>query len=241
MIISLTDDQLNHRLSLVSNEVAPRLGYLLKHAQERFSELTAARFAPPRAQPSFTDRAQVLFDATLVIDPMGTLRVFLLPDTAHFDPTFAGVRTELDRQMDAFGPASGPSRTSAGDVLPGNQVVALAAAMRRSLVSGTGEELAVRLAIAPGYHIMSDRPPDPFSIPTQVRASAAGLTFGAPVYPPARTVGPLSVFDGTPEIVLPLRRTNGQFCGPIAVDVRYQACTESRCLAPVRKRLEVSP
>ena len=46
MIISLTDDQLNHRLSLVSNEVAPWLGYLLKHAQERFSELTAARFAP---------------------------------------------------------------------------------------------------------------------------------------------------------------------------------------------------
>ncbi len=184
----------------------------------------------------------MLFDATLVVDPAGTLRVFLLPDTAHFDPTFAGVRAELDRLMGApAAPASGPSPTAGGDLLPADQVVALAAAVRTSEVGGAGEDLAVRLAIAPGYHIMSDHPPDPFSIPTQVRASAEGLTFGAPAYPPARTVGALSVFDGTPEVVLPLARTSGPFSGPIAVDVRYQACTESRCLAPVRKRLEVSP
>jgi DNA-binding MarR family transcriptional regulator len=44
MIISLTDDQPNHRLSTVSND--RRLGYLLKHAQQQFSELTATRFAP---------------------------------------------------------------------------------------------------------------------------------------------------------------------------------------------------
>jgi DNA-binding MarR family transcriptional regulator len=46
VIISMTDDQLNHKLGLVSNDVAPRLGYLLKHAQQRFSELTATRFGP---------------------------------------------------------------------------------------------------------------------------------------------------------------------------------------------------
>jgi peroxiredoxin len=202
----------------------------------------AARFAPPRAQLAFTDRAQVLFDATLVVDPAGTLRVFLLPDTAHFDPTFAGVRAELDRLMGASGaPVSAPSRTFGGNLLPGDQVVALAAAVRTSQASGAGEELAVRLTIAPGYHVMSDHPSDPFSIPTQVRAYAEGLTFGAPAYPAAGTVGALTVFDGTPEVVLPLRRTSGLPSGPIAVDVRYQACTESRCLAPVRKRLEVSP
>ena len=44
MIISITDDQPNHRLSTVSND--RRLGYLLKHAQQQFSELTATRFAP---------------------------------------------------------------------------------------------------------------------------------------------------------------------------------------------------
>ena len=70
----------------------------------------AARFAPPRAQPSFTDRAQVLFDATLVVDPAGILRVFLLPDTAHFDPSFGGVRAELDRQLQgSSGVAPAPS------------------------------------------------------------------------------------------------------------------------------------
>jgi DNA-binding MarR family transcriptional regulator len=50
MIISTTDDQLTHSLSDVSNDqaavTARRLGYLLKHAQQRFFELTAARFAP---------------------------------------------------------------------------------------------------------------------------------------------------------------------------------------------------
>jgi peroxiredoxin len=205
----------------------------------------AARFAPPRAQPSFTDRAQVLFDATLVVDPAGVIRLFLLPDTAHFDPSFGGVRAELDRQIDPSAAvataAPGPSR---GDLLPADQVVALAAAVRTSqrtseVGGGAGEELVVRLAIASGYHIMSDHPPDPFSIPTQVSASAQGVEFGAPAYPVARSVGSLSVFDGTPEVVLPLRRTGGPTAGPIAVDVRYQACTESQCLAPVRKRLEV--
>jgi DNA-binding MarR family transcriptional regulator len=44
MIISLADDQPNHRLSIVSND--RRLGYLLKHAQQQFSELTATGFAP---------------------------------------------------------------------------------------------------------------------------------------------------------------------------------------------------
>jgi DNA-binding MarR family transcriptional regulator len=50
VIISLTDDQLTRSLVVVSNDqsdvIAERLGYLLKHAQQRFSELTATRFAP---------------------------------------------------------------------------------------------------------------------------------------------------------------------------------------------------
>jgi len=57
----------------------------------------AARFAPPHAQPAFDDRAQAVLDATLIIDPRGKIRLFLLPDTAHFDPTFKAVRAELGR------------------------------------------------------------------------------------------------------------------------------------------------
>jgi peroxiredoxin len=199
----------------------------------------AARFAPPLAQPSFTDRAQVLFDSTLLIDPAGILRVFLLPDTAHFDPSFGGIRAELDRQLQESPAALGPSsRASSKDLLPPDQVVTLSARVT-TLPADLMEVLVVRLAIAPGYHIMSDRPPDPFSIPTQVRATGEGLEFGAPLYPAARAIGSLSVFDGTPEVRLPLRRVGGPSAGPIAVDVRYQACTDSQCLSPVRKRIDV--
>jgi peroxiredoxin len=201
----------------------------------------AARFAPLRAQPSFTDRAQVLFDAPLVIETTGTIRVFLLPDTAHFDPTFRGVRAELDRQQPSpVGAAVSPARP-VRHVLPPDQVVDLSASVRMPEGSDPGTQLVVRLAIAPGYHIMSDRPPDPFSIPTRVAASAEGFAFGAAAYPAARSLGSLSVFDGVPEVVLPFRRVGDKgAAGPIAVEVRYQACTETQCLAPVRKRLELA-
>ena len=202
----------------------------------------ATKFAPPRAQPSFTERAQVLFDATLVIDPAGILRVFLLPDTAHFDPSFGGIRAELDRQLQgSSGVATTPSGRASSDLLPPDQVVTLSAAVTDLPGADPAEVLVVRLAIAEGYHIMSDHPPDPFSIPTQVRAAGEGLVFGSAAYPAARAIGSLSVFDGVPEVRLPLRRADGPPGGPIAVEVRYQACTESRCLVPVRKRIEVPP
>ena len=44
--------------------------------------MSAAALSVSRLEAAY-GRAQVLFDATLVIDPMGTLRVFLLPDTAQ--------------------------------------------------------------------------------------------------------------------------------------------------------------
>lgn len=57
----------------------------------------ARTFAPPHAQPAFDDRAQAVLDATLIIDPRGNIQLFLLPDTAHFDPTFRALQTELTR------------------------------------------------------------------------------------------------------------------------------------------------
>jgi peroxiredoxin len=59
----------------------------------------ARRFAPPHAQPSFEDRAQVMLAGTLLIDPNGVIRLFALPDSKHFDPTFAAERAELDRML----------------------------------------------------------------------------------------------------------------------------------------------
>jgi peroxiredoxin len=197
----------------------------------------ARRLSPPRAQLSFTDRAQVLFDSTLVVDPAGTLRLFLLPDTAHFDPTFRGVRGELDR----WAPAAAAPRE--GDVLAPDKVVSVDGD------TSSGDALEVRLQIAPGYHIMSDRPSDEFSIPTRVRATVdgTGCELGAPAFPsPALLdVGgkPLSTFAGAVQVRLPLRcqAPAPNAAKPIAVEVRYQACTASRCLPPVTKKLEVAP
>jgi peroxiredoxin Q/BCP len=56
----------------------------------------AARYAPPRMQPSFQDRSEVVLDSSLLIDRKGTIRLFVMPDSAHFDPTFKAVRASLD-------------------------------------------------------------------------------------------------------------------------------------------------
>lgn len=182
---------------------------------------TAKRYAPPRAQPAFQDRAQVAFDSTLIIDPAGQIRLFLLPDTAHFDPAFGGVRAELDRMV-------GDSSLAPEDVV-------------RIHAHDSNGAIDVQLEIAPGYHIMSDRPTDPWSIPTFVRASpVSGLTFGETRYPQGLDyrVGDktLSTFSGSLTASI---RFSGE-PAPTGVVVRYQACTRSRCLAPVTRDAPVT-
>lgn len=182
----------------------------------------AARFAPPRAQPSFEDRAQAVLDATLILDPQGKIQLFLLPDSAHFDPTFAGVRRELDR-------------------LVPEPVVTVTAEMRAS-------DVAVTLRIAPGYHVMSNRPSEPTYVPTAVALTDGGYAarFGEPRYPAPSSVRlvdhDIATFDGTVVIVVPMqtRATGaGSPDAPIKGSVRYQACTETRCLFPTTRAFSV--
>jgi peroxiredoxin len=186
----------------------------------------AARFAPPRAQPSFEDRAQAVLDGTLVIDPSGTIRVFLLPDSAHFDPTFAGVRAELER-------------------LVPRPVVAVGAP-RVSVVTGGRGRLDVRLDVAPGYHVMSDRPSDPTYIATRIVVDGdAGVTVGAPEYPPPAPFQladrSIATFAGAVDVRIPVEIGTDAAAGPrrLRGSVRYQACTATRCLFPVTRTFEV--
>jgi hypothetical protein len=184
------------------------------------------------------DRAQVLFDATLVVDPAGVIRLFLLPDSAHFDPTFGGVRRELDRMLGA-GPAPLPARVHAEEVplLAPGDVVTLAAGAR-------GQDAVVHFAVAPGYHIMSDRPTDPFQIPTHVHAEGPeGAAMGVANFPAATAIAfdgggggeVLSTFEGSFDVVV----RGG--ASARSVVVRYQACTSSRCLPPFTRRIGVDP
>jgi peroxiredoxin len=186
----------------------------------------AARFAPPRAQPSFDDRAQAVLDATLVVDPAGVIRLFLLPDSAHFDPTFAAVRAEVERMVPP-------------------PVVAVGAAPC-AVAAGQHAEVAVRLDVAPGYHVMSDRPSAPTYVATRVAVDGgAGVGMGAARFPAPGSFAfadrAIATFAGEVEVKVPVevaadaepgvRRLRGR--------VRYQACTETRCLFPVSREFEV--
>jgi peroxiredoxin len=183
---------------------------------------TALRYVPPRAQPSFTDRAQVMFDTTLIVDPEGFLRLFLLPDSAHFDPTFAGVRGELDRLL---GVKDTPLRVSTVAPPP--------------MTPGSDAELVVHVDIAPGYHVMSDHPTRPSYIATDVRIDAPdGVTIGLRRYPAPVdfSLGERSIptFEGKIDVTVPLHAEAAAAPGERVVrgSLRYQACTRGLCLLP---------
>jgi peroxiredoxin len=137
--------------------------YAEKHVPQNVSAVRdvdgkiALAYAPPRAQLSFADRSQVVLDSTLVIDPEGVIRLFLLPDSAHFDPTFKAVKRELDRFV-------------AEDVV------------RVSLASAEGCGVVAKLDIAPGYHVQSHTPSEPQFIPTRATVTADDVEMGEPRY-----------------------------------------------------------
>jgi peroxiredoxin len=189
---------------------------------------TAARFAPPGAQPSFEDRAQAVLDATLIVDPEGVIRLFLLPDSAHFDPTFGAVRREIE------GLAAPP--------------ILAVEATPTAASAGEHVDLHVGLLVAPGYHVMSDHPSRPSYIATRVEvAGDDGVDVaGPPSYPPARAFAvagrDIATFEGSVDVVVPLAIAKGSAPGPRALrgQVRYQACSATRCLFPSTQAFEAS-
>jgi peroxiredoxin len=185
----------------------------------------ARSFAPEHAQPSFSDRAQAVLDATLIIDPSGKIQLFLLPDTAHFDPTFRALRGELARLTDASGRAPLLSPERVVDV--------------RFAAAECG--VRVSLSVAPGYHIMSDHPSQPTFIPTSVTLSSEELSLAAAVYPKAVPYSfaeqTIATFRGQNEVLVPCSpgATPPTRTTAISATLRYQACTDTTCLFPVTR------
>jgi peroxiredoxin len=216
LIVDVEEDE-NVWRSYATARVTPSL-VALRDA----SGANAARFAPPRAQPSFEDRAQAVLDGTLIIDPAGIIRLFLLPDSAHFDPTFRAVREELGRLVAAPVVTVGVTPSHAA---PGERGV-----------------LAVRMEIAPGYHVMSDRPSAPTYIATRVTVDGApGIEVGPPAYPAPTPFAlgdrAIATFQGAIDVRLPIDVAAGAAPGTTRLHgvVRYQACTASLCLFPVAR------
>ena len=220
VIIDVEEDEATWR-HYASQHVAPSV--LALHDA---NGAVASRYAPPRAQPSFDDRAQAVLDATLIVDPHGAIRLFLLPDSAHFDPTFRAVRAELEQ------------------LVP--QAVVAVHAAPRTLVAGTRAALAVMLQVAAGYHVMANRASAPNYVPTRVELFAEpGVAVGDARYPPAASfrVGDraIATFEGAVEVQLPLDIAKDAALGPRRLRgiVRYQACTPSLCLFPSQRTFDV--
>jgi hypothetical protein len=199
------------------------------------------KFAPPRAQPSFDDRAQVVLDSTLILDPQGLVRLFLFPDSKHFDPTFRGVRGELERLV-AAGAAS--PHTEAAGPLSAEGVVTIEASAPRRVAAGETGEISVVLDIAPGYHVMSDHPSDPSFVATRVRFDdGAGVHCKEARYPPAVPFrvdqDAIATFLGKTVVTIPFVVEPDARAASRTVEgsVRYQACAEGRCLFPVTRRV----
>ncbi|MDP9000007.1 MAG: redoxin domain-containing protein, partial [Myxococcota bacterium] len=191
----------------------------------------ARRYAPPRAQPSFEDRSQVVLDATLIIDGAGKIRLFLMPDSKHFDPTFKAVRDELEGMLSA--------ENAEPPTLAPDKIVSVAAGDAAIARPGGTGEVIIALSIAPFYHLMSDRPSAPEYIPTRVRLEDVdGVAFGEATYPapvPFKLANhAIATFQGAVEVRIPFQVAAGAAPGDrkVKAALRYQACTATRCLFP---------
>jgi DsbC/DsbD-like thiol-disulfide interchange protein len=179
-----------------------------------------------------------MFDSTLIVDPEGRIRLFLFPDTAHFDPTFRAVREELDRLLTESGQRQSPP-------LPPERVVAISVGGADVAAPGAAGEIGVGLEVAPGYHVMSDHPSEPSYIATAVRLDASeGITAGEPRYPASATFHfddrAIATFHGAIRVAVPIRVDASASPGVhvLSGSVRYQACTANGCLFPVTRPIE---
>jgi uncharacterized protein YyaL (SSP411 family) len=103
------------------------------------------------------------------------------------------------------------------------------------------EILMVAVSIADGYHIQADRP-DPGLVATHLTVQGADVA--AVEYPVPRMEKfpfadkPAAVFSQRFEITVRLKAAPA---GPIRLLLKYQACTDQACLAPVTQSLDISP
>jgi uncharacterized protein len=132
-----------------------------------------------------------------------------------------------------------PRRTPGADV-----AVSASAAVGERVV-----RVQVRLEIPEGWHLNSHRPAQEYLKPTSLR-----LEPGVPYrllhvdYPEGETVTfpfdpePLSVYQGTLTLTAEVETPPSLGAGGTTLPflISYQPCTETECLPPVEKRLEVS-
>lgn len=105
---------------------------------------------------------------------------------------------------------------------------------------GGSAPLAIRVEVAKGWHVNSNRPRDPYLIPTRVTLKLpAGWTADAMVYPPDRLARfsfsdtPLAVFEGVFTVTTTVHRgASASAPTTLSGTVEAQACNNTTCMAP---------
>jgi thiol:disulfide interchange protein DsbD len=110
-------------------------------------------------------------------------------------------------------------------------------------------QAAVVVQIAQGYHMNSHTPSEAYLIPTSLTAQApAGFQVVDTLYPAGRQMKfsfspdkPLDVYSGSVTLKLKLLAQNDAPLGAATIPVvlRYQACSDSTCLPPVKVPIDV--
>ena len=117
-----------------------------------------------------------------------------------------------------------------------------------TLGPGAGARAHIVLTIDSGYHVQSNPPSADYLIPTELKLKAApGVRIGTVVYPkgqPFKLEGSndvLSTYMGTVELAVPLRLTGRARARDLKLTgtLRYQACDEKACFAPITVPVEV--
>jgi hypothetical protein len=105
-----------------------------------------------------------------------------------------------------------------------------------------GGDVKLMLHIAPGYHIMSDKPSGSQYTPTSLSfGSAEGLDFAAVQYPeptPLRLFDrEIATFQGDIVLDAPVNTAPSAVPGTrtVKATVRYQACTKTSCFRPATR------
>ena len=106
--------------------------------------------------------------------------------------------------------------------------------------AGSTVEIKLPLQLRQGFHVNSDKPPDPYLIPLRLTWEAAPLGSAEIVYPKPDlhkvefSAQPLPVYSGKFEIVTRLKIVPNAQPGLVNVPgkLRYQACDDRMCLPP---------
>jgi DsbC/DsbD-like thiol-disulfide interchange protein len=122
------------------------------------------------------------------------------------------------------------------------------AVTKASVTAGKTDTLRLKVQVKEGFHIQGNILKDESLVPTTLTLSHPdGIETGAAVFPPAKefllqgTEDPLDVYDGSFEIVVPLKATPSLQKGSYTLQaaLRYQACDVRTCFFPKTKEFYI--